>query len=716
MAIKFEATGDFSDLIAENQKYQRQVTSLTEQLAKLTGGAAPMGDAGVRAFREMQRAADRAKRSIETPVEGFVRQVTLLDGAMGKNMLTANEHSRAVGQLAQQLAEVANPTEQYTQAVTKLNGQLAAGEIDAGQYAEAVEQQKSALDDGTEAGEKHGTMVGDLGKKMLALGAGYMSFQVILGQVKAALAYVNAETDKAIGSADKMTDPNKRLAQVATSSEDYDEMVQRADKLASQFGEQRDVVRNVSFSARSEGFEDALENIIKFSDVVAAESQATVAGQVPNLFGGEISADQGINATLVAAEASRLSFEEIARALPKVSEGAALQKASAAETMGVTSVMAGHFGSGDTAADRFKALATKLSINESTKGLGIIGGVEELQRQQSEWQASGGEGDSPLKKFLGESAELNVAFGLLVERMPDVKQRIAEIETEIDTVGSGGEGALARKHAQSFDTSTETGRLNLAMEERRQAKIAEEIANERQFAVIGAKREAAISQEKARQKEQGYVGISQFAGHAAGATAGFLGMDEQVAAAATRGGTASLGGKSFSGLVGRRIAGLYTGGISDVYAGTKAMLGYEDSAETAVLPPISPDRQAIGQAGLLVQESFRQTRTADETAESRLAVSARMNQALQSGDATEFVEQGQAEVRQRLQQVQADGGPNAAQQIAILQQNLAELQKLTALLAENASATKELRDASRTTPRPGASAAAAAANSQRLGR
>ena len=926
MAIKFEATGDFSDLIAENQKYQRQVTTLTEQLSKLTGGAAPMGTAGVKAFRDMQRAADQARKSIETPTDAFVRQVQQLDAALGKNMLSPKEHAAAIDQLAakysgaagpvdqfriaqeqlgaklasnqltqeqyaaamerakastlatadgaqryqielaaldrqqasgamnadeyqqatRQLAatlaatatpvdqvkielaelqqslatgkitvgeydtrvvelstaaaglatpiervqtkmallddelrrgvidqqsyaqqanrlrteyventtatqryqdgldrvntelrtgqmaheqharavdalekefrEAASPAEVYEKAVADLSQQLSAGTITATEYEQAVARHQVAMDQATGAGETHASMTDKLGAKMLALGTGYLSFQAILGKVQEALAYVNQETEKAIGSADKMTDSNKRLAQVATSAEDYDMMVSRADELAAKYGEDRDVVRKVSFSARSEGFESSLDNIMKYSDVVAAESQATVAGQVPNLFGGEISADQGINATLAAAEASRLSFEEIARALPKVSEGAALQKASAAETMGVTSVMAGHFSSGDTAADRFKALATKLSINESTKGMGILGGIEELQRQQTEWQAAGGEGDDPLKKFLGESAELNVAFGLLVERMPDVKKRIAEIETEIETVGSGGQGALARKHAQSFDGSTETGRLNQAMEQRRQAQIAEEIANERQFAEEGAKREAAIASEKARQKDEGYIGLAQYGGHAAGNAATLVGADEETAAAMTRAGTEAIGGTSFTGFLARRVASAATLGMTDVAAAAGGFFGARQDQAAAAAPPLAREQQIVLQAQDVLKGSVRQTQMPTDTAESVRDLGSRLQTAYREGGATEYVEQTRTEIQTRIQQVQAVAGPDQAAQVKVLQDSLAELQKLTALLAENAAATKDLRDASRTTPRPGASAAAAAPNSQRLGR
>jgi hypothetical protein len=640
MPIKFEATADFTDLVRENQKAQRENAKLADQLRALTGLAEPMGAAGTKAFKDLASAADQAIKSLQTPADQFAAQVEKLDAAMKAKKLGADEHARAIDQLAatyseaagpveqlrireqqldsqlkagrisqdehaaamdrartaalqsgsavdrlelqladlarqhdrgelsaedhaqaileltQQFTAAASPTDRYERAVRELEQQHERGEISAAEYRQEVSRHKSELDGATQSGEKQAGMFGTLGGKLLALGSGYMSFQAILGQVKAALDYVNQETERAIGSADKMTDANKRLAQVATSAEDYDMMVRRADELAATFGEDRDVARRVSFSARSEGFEQALPEILKYGDVVSAESAAGVAGQVPGLFGGEIDAMAAVNATLVAAEQSRLSFEDIARALPKVAEGGALQGSSSGETMGVLSVMAGHFASGDTAADRFKALATRMSLDDQTKGRGIIGGVEALQAMPEEDR----------KKFLGDSQELNVAYTLLSNRMQDVKDRVAMVNAEIEAASSGGETALQRKYQQMYAPTTDTGQLNLALEQKRQAIIQEEIANEGQFAKAGAKREAAIATEKARQKDAGYTGFSQYGGDAASRLARTFGASDETAAAMTRAGAESVGAAGGSEFWLRRLAaGASFGGTDFVF-------------------------------------------------------------------------------------------------------------------------------------------------------
>jgi hypothetical protein len=566
---------DYDRLLKENAKQREALYDLGKAGAEVAKGI------GL-SMRQLKSFADQTSRSLATPAQAYRQELEKLRAAKQAGLLTESQYQQAKEKTKQRIREGTEAYKQQraeqerlkrvaTQAaaemVTAADRQRAklkdladahkAGYMSAEQHAAAVDRLNAEMDETTNAGGKQAGMMGTLTGKLVALGAGYMSFQAILGQVKAALAYVNQETEKAISSADQMTDPNKRLAQVATSAEDLDMMVQRADELAQRFGEDRDIVRRVSFSARSEGFEEILPQLIQYGDVVAPEAAAGVAGQVPGLFGeGSIDPLAAVNATLVAAEQSRLSFEDIARALPKIAEGGALQGADPAEAMGVLSIMAGHFASGDTAADRFKALSTRLSLNERTKGKGILGGVEALQAMEPSDRAD----------FLGDSQELNVAYELLSRRMPDVKDRIAMIDAEIQAGDTGETTALARKYRQTYDTSTETGRLNEAMEGRRRAQIEEEIANERQFAIFGADREAAISREKKRQKEEGYVGLAQFGGHMAGQAAVGMGLEDSTAARMTRAGSDAIGGRSFSGFLGRRALGASTLGMSDLWA------------------------------------------------------------------------------------------------------------------------------------------------------
>jgi hypothetical protein len=145
--------------------------------------------------------------------------------------------------------------------------------------------------------------------------------------------------------------------------------------------------------------------------------------------------------TLQAAAASRLNFEELARALPGAAEGGALAGASSEETIGALSVLAGRFKSGDTAADRLKAFTSKVGLDtdaegrESLAGSGIVDAVTKLQAMSDEQR----------KDFLGESQEVNAAYVILTEEFAAIQGRIQEIEQARDATGTAQSPVALRR-------------------------------------------------------------------------------------------------------------------------------------------------------------------------------------------------------------------------------------------------------------------------------
>ena len=140
MAIKFEATGDFSDLIRENQRYQKEVTSLKQQLHDAAGAGAQMGSGGEKAFRDLQKAADQAKRSIESPTAALQRSVEQLDEALAKGMLTQKEYAAAVGQMQAAYQQSTTASQRYQENLSRLDDQLRAGQITTTEHAQAVDR------------------------------------------------------------------------------------------------------------------------------------------------------------------------------------------------------------------------------------------------------------------------------------------------------------------------------------------------------------------------------------------------------------------------------------------------------------------------------------------------------------------------------------------------------------------------------------------------
>ena len=178
------------------------------------------------------------------------------------------------------------------------------------------------------------------------------------------------ETNRdAFGGLQKTESGDARLLQVATSKEDFAALRERSDALARDHGLDREEARQLVFTARSEGFESALGYIASNRQVLDPASQAIVAGQLPTLFQSQgLTPEQAISGTLVGAQQSRLNFEQVASALPGAASGTAMQGASAEETIGALSVLAAKYKSGDDAAQKLKALATAMSLDQGAEG------------------------------------------------------------------------------------------------------------------------------------------------------------------------------------------------------------------------------------------------------------------------------------------------------------------------------------------------------------
>ncbi|MEP0344354.1 phage tail tape measure protein, partial [Rhodopirellula bahusiensis] len=309
------------------------------------------------------------------------------------------------------------------------------------------------------------------------------------------------ETNKQIFEGVKQqVDGKRRLLQVSTSAEDFEALSDRADKLSTDYGLDREEARNLVFSARSEGFEGSLDFIASNDQAIDVESQAAVAGQVPTLFRSEgLTGEQAINATLAAAQNSRLSFEQIGGSIASASEGASLTGSTAAETAGSLAALASRFKSADTAADRIKAFALKLDldtdvtdkegnvIRESLADIGLVEAVERLQAMS----------DGDRSAFLGDSQEVNTAYNVFVEELDTIKKFIGSAQQAIDTTGTD-------------QSPTARARAIVAGDDQLQSVLAEskaanrlEISRESNRAVEEGNRQTKVTDELRRAEEGG---------------------------------------------------------------------------------------------------------------------------------------------------------------------------------------------------------------------
>jgi len=271
----------------------------------------------------------------------------------------------------------------------------------------------------TESVDKFSSAVGGL------VGAGG-----VISLATKALNHMSQEAETAFTSLKGLSTETRRLNQVATSPGDYAAMQRRADRLAIKHAVEPNVVRDVMFSAKSEGFTDDLEYILKHRQVVDPKSLAGVAGQLKGLFPtATLTGREAMNMVLAGAQHSRLDFETLQQAMPRIAEGANLAGSSPAESTAIAAVLSSRFASGKTTADRGKAFGTKVGITPELAGKGIIGAFETIR---DDWT------EEARRTWLGESQELNTMYKVLGEELPRIIEQRGVIELAVSQTGTPG--------------------------------------------------------------------------------------------------------------------------------------------------------------------------------------------------------------------------------------------------------------------------------------
>jgi len=327
---------------------------------------------------------------------------------------------------------------------------------------------------------------------------GALSLGAAIRAIGGSLNYVKQKSGEAAQGLDQLAGVRRRLAQI--SQGDLDDLETRADELSTKYGLTREESRQLLFSARSEDFEDDADRLAEANPIVATEASAVAAGQVPMLFKGQISPLESVNALLHAARQSRLDFETLTQSLPMAAEGASLQGASPAETIALSSVLASRFKSGDQAATRIRSLATRFSLDDEYRGIGILDAVQKLEAAGKERQ----------REFLKDSQEANVAFKVIGEEMSKIRERVKGVQLAIQKTGTD-QSEISTQLREALDPSTEAGRTRSAELKQRKARVRQDITTEAAFAVKGVDRAAAVKDVMSDLREGDAPGMSQYA-------------------------------------------------------------------------------------------------------------------------------------------------------------------------------------------------------------
>lgn len=398
-------------------------------------------------------------------------------------------------------------------------------------YQKIIDQSKK-LDDGHRKVKQSGQEAGrqleqSFGQqahtRLVNFATGLGSLATAANVFRSAMAESKAATDSAMASVQGLVDMRRQLLQLGAGNQQNN---LRADTLAARYGVSRADARQLMFSAQSEGFTGAAPEIAKLAgaNILTVDAASKAAGQIPRLFPkSPITAMEAINATLTAAQQSRLNFEQVAGALPMASEGAAMAGASPAETMALTSVLASRFASGEAAAARIKAIGSLAATRPGMAGGGIVGAVEQMQ----------GMPESERKKILGRSQELQAAYMAISEEMPVIRQRQTQIEAAIAATGTPA-SATARAIQSAFDVRSSEGRLNAQRVSLERAKIAQEVQREGQLAGGGFDRQQAVLQSQSLAEERGVNFITRWASGTAAQGLASAGAPPEAIMAVTR--------------------------------------------------------------------------------------------------------------------------------------------------------------------------------------
>jgi len=543
MSIKFEASGDFSQLLAENAKYQQSLVNMTQKVDALTKTVDQMGAAAAKAAEKFAAA--------DTPLGKYQRTVDSLSKQMKQGVITQVEFAQKVGEADKVYAASANSLEKATSKV-----------------------------------EPHKTALAGLGTEVATVALQYVGWQAAISVVGDALKFVQEETNKAKDSLKGLQPAEGQMAQIAKNADDLAAMSTQADTLATKYGVKREETRAAIVEGRNLSIDDkSIESMVKYSDIASLGAQTTLGGKMSMIFGkDQVSPEEAASMGMLAAGSSASNFEEMSKGIPSAAEGGRMAGASAEETLALYSVFAGQFPTAQVGAERIKSLGGKIAKSDKLKGQGFSGAMDTMAGMQDE-ELFGGD-----DTVFGADMESRVAYETLKKEMAAFKAMTGQVAAEKATMRAGGDSFFETQYKQKFDpTQAKTAggkeyvETQLALEENRKQAIGVEIANERQFARGGIERETAVGRTMQDLKEQNTVGVAQYGGKIAGTAAEFVGLGGNATAAATRAGAAAVGGTDSGSFVGRRLASAATLGMTDVFAAIKAAVsgGNESQLEEA---------------------------------------------------------------------------------------------------------------------------------------
>jgi hypothetical protein len=379
------------------ENYQKSVNKSKEAQAQAEADAAARKQAAEAEKARLEQVA-KGQKIIEgnmtaqerynaavAEAEGLAKQqiITEADLARRKEILAkrlfeesgeAKKATQAEAQLteahrkaAEVIKSVQTPLERYNARIKELTELQKQGALSAEDFARAQTLAKDDMDKEIAKSKERNGLLDQARDGIIAYGTGIVSASAAANVLLGIFQQITEENKKGFEALKSTQDTDRNLLQISDSPQQFQQLRTESDALSMQTGVDRNAVREVMFQGVSEGFKDAVPEIIKANQVVPVKEAAGVAGQIPALFQGQLKAMEAVDLTLAAAKASRLDFAPLARALPSAAEGGSIAKASPEETLATLSVLASRFKSGEAAADRIKAFSAVAGIDQGGK-------------------------------------------------------------------------------------------------------------------------------------------------------------------------------------------------------------------------------------------------------------------------------------------------------------------------------------------------------------
>ncbi len=358
---------------------------------------------------------------------------------------------------------------------------------------------------------------GALGQ-LTAFAGGYLTLQTAVRLVGDAFAYARKESEDALGSLRGLDDSRRELNQVSTSQEQYAGRLSRADAAAAKFGVDRRDAYGTLTQAINFGLEGEYEQIMAGNQVVKPGASIEVGGRLASMFGGGFNAVQATSMGIAAGRPSSMTFEQFASTMAIIGEGGLQQGAGAEESMAAVGALSSDFASSKVTADRLKNFLSKASINEATKGKGLLGALDVMKAMSPEERQG----------ILGKDQESNAAYNMLVKDEGKVRSLMQLVAAQRDNPTELA-GGMARAAGTPQDVAA---RLDA------RAQNQAEIDRENQLAGPEAARNAAANQQAALANRQGLNMFSRYGASALRGMATLVGGNETAVALAGMGGEA----------------------------------------------------------------------------------------------------------------------------------------------------------------------------------